>query len=99
MPAKKKTNLVEEHIEKAVVAVGGLILVYCLIAYMIRSPGTSMIGTETVKPGQAYNRVRQDADRLERRAVLHLFGMQGTTVCRFLHLNTGIDIPAQGIGT
>jgi len=67
MPAKK-INPLEQHIEKGVLGLAALVLLYCLIAYMISSPVTGRIGTEIVRPGEGYKLVWEKADALERQA-------------------------------
>lgn len=66
MPAKK-ISPVEQHVEKAVLGLAGVLLLYCLIASLIGSAGTVQVGTEPVKPAQVFPRVKELAAELDRR--------------------------------
>ena len=67
MPAKK-ISPVEQHVEKAVLGLAGVVLLYCLIASLIGSAGTVQVGTEPVKPVQVFPRVKELAAELDHKA-------------------------------
>ncbi len=67
MPAKK-TSFIEQHFEKAVAGVAGLVLLFCVARSMLGSPVTVEIEGQILKPGEAYAFVAEQAKRLDERA-------------------------------
>ena len=67
MPAKKP-NVIEQHFEKGVLALAAVVLLYMGAAYLVGSPVKTMIGTETVGPGEAYARIGEMAQRVDEKA-------------------------------
>jgi hypothetical protein len=60
---KRQGNFIEEHIEKAVVAIAILVSGYLLIAFVIRSPGIA-IDQKELRPGQIDTYISEKAERL-----------------------------------
>jgi hypothetical protein len=60
---KRQGNIIEEHIEKAVLVIAVLLSVYIMIAFVIRSPGIEIDGKE-LRPGQIDTYISEKAERL-----------------------------------
>lgn len=59
---KRQGNIIEEHIEKAVLVIAALVSVYIMIAFVIRSPGIEINGKE-LRPGQIDTYISEKAER------------------------------------
>lgn len=66
--AAKKISPIEEHFEKAILALSVVILLYVLFSYMFSTPIVVTIDGETVRPGQAYSLLLEKAQQIENRA-------------------------------
>ena len=60
---KRQGNIIEEHIEKAVLVIAALVSVYIMIAFVIRSPGIEINGQE-LRPGQIDTYISEKAEKL-----------------------------------
>jgi hypothetical protein len=67
MPTKKM-NPVEEHFEKGILGITVLVLLYIFVAYLISSPTSIELGTRSVRPGQAYEYLKDQAEQLDQKA-------------------------------
>jgi hypothetical protein len=60
---KRQGNIIEAHIEKAVLIIAALASVYIMIAFVIRSPGIEINGKE-LRPGQIDTYISEKAETL-----------------------------------
>ncbi len=69
--ARQKINILERHVEKAVVVLFGAVLCWTVYAYGLKSPNTIDLGGQQVGPGQVDEKVLEKAKSVYSRIASH----------------------------
>jgi len=64
---KKQGNIIEQHIEKAVLAIAGLVCVFILVKYVLLSPNVFKFDGEQLGPGQLDRHIEEQANKIKER--------------------------------
>lgn len=59
--AKQHVSPIERHLDKAILAVAGLVLLWVVFSYLIMSPNQAEYGGEALGPGELYSRMESEA--------------------------------------
>ncbi len=65
--AKQAISPLEQHVDKAVLGVCGLLLLAAIALFLVSSPNKKELGGESAAPASVYNVVANEAERLARR--------------------------------